>query len=612
MALPEFPLSRNEQYLNRIATGGGELPEMPLSRIEQYLDYIANHGGGTEGVVSYGYDPDTSYTAGQYAIYGGKLYKATADTTGEFDPTKWQETVVTDELGGGVRYDKPQTLTDAEKKQALLNLSGIRIIPLTDGTETLASIAQRVSDVNEDGEHVFFDTAAIGYPLYLCTITINYEDDVPTTYRLNDMVSGKASLGSYDADKTLAEILSEVVDSFYTITVTCVTQDGVTVTGQTVTLRQGDESGPVYATAAYNGQPVSFVVPVGFAYHASVTSTLAGHFNPTTATGVVNTDTSVILTYGDVEHLTTFDDVIAAVAGGAGDAIVGVEIADTWTSTTGTQYSDPMVVASVETVYDADNVAHTAAIMQRKYASYDSIQFDAAEKLVATGNYEAGMFYYVDDAEQASLFRLLVAGTDYNVGDAIVGTVYKNAIKDTTGYILRYGYNRYRDSAYRQYLNSNEGVGGWWEATHVGDVAPSQLNSVRGYKAGCSAALLAAAKPVKQNCYTNNVTDESAVDALCDLFWLPSTTQMYGIGNANEGTYWKYWKDATGLDAPGNTENAGRIHYQVDNHATAAQVRLRSAYRSNSCSAWYCHTNGNLGTSSAAISIRCAPACAIY
>lgn len=566
------------------------------------------------------YDPTQSYPAGKLVLYEGRLYRALVNIEPEpWTPEHWQEVDMEDEiaeikaqLAQTVKVTA-QTLTDAEKKQALLNLSGIRVIPLTDGTETLASIAQRLADVNEDGEHVFFDTAATGYPLYLCTITINYEDDVPTTYRLND-ISGKTSLGNYDADKTLAEILSEAVDSFYTITVTCVTQDGVTVTGQTVTLRQGDESGPVYATAAYNGQPVSFVVPVGFAYHASVTSTLAGHFNPTTATGVVNTDTSVILTYGDVEHLTTFDDVIAAVAGGAGDAIVGVEIADTWTSTTGTQYSDPMVVASVETVYDADNVAHTAAIMQRKYASYEKVMFDAAEKVAATGNYEAGMFYYVDDAEQASLFRLLIAGTDYNVGDAIVGTVYKNAIKDTTGYILRYGYNRYRDSAYRQYLNSNAGVGGWWEATHVGDAAPSQLNSMRGYMAGCSAALLAAAKPVKQNCYTNSVTDESAVDTLCDLFWLPSVTQMYGSGNEHEGTYWKYWKDATGLDAPGNAANAGRIHYRVDNHATAGTLRLRSAYHGNSYYAWYCGTTGEIGPSitGAGYSYNCAPACAIY
>lgn len=43
--IPEIPLTRAEQYLNKIATGSGETPEQPLTRMEQYLDYIAENGG---------------------------------------------------------------------------------------------------------------------------------------------------------------------------------------------------------------------------------------------------------------------------------------------------------------------------------------------------------------------------------------------------------------------------------------------------------------------------------------------------------------------------------------------------------------------------------------
>ncbi len=68
MALPETPLTRAEEYLNRTATGSGTIPDEPLTRveqylakiagedvtvpdvpytrIEQYLDYIAENGGG--------------------------------------------------------------------------------------------------------------------------------------------------------------------------------------------------------------------------------------------------------------------------------------------------------------------------------------------------------------------------------------------------------------------------------------------------------------------------------------------------------------------------------------------------------------------------------------
>ena len=50
--IPDEPLTRAEQYLNKIATGSGDTPEQPLTRMEQYLDYIAENGGG-------GVDPES-------------------------------------------------------------------------------------------------------------------------------------------------------------------------------------------------------------------------------------------------------------------------------------------------------------------------------------------------------------------------------------------------------------------------------------------------------------------------------------------------------------------------------------------------------------------------
>lgn len=103
----------------------------------------------------------------------------------------------------------------------------------------------------------------------------------------------------------------------HTLTVTAVTQDSVTVTGQTVTVRAGGPDGPVYASAAYNGQPVSFSVPNGFIYYISITSELPHHFNPTTASGVVSgADVSVVLTYSDFSTIRTAADIKAALDAG--------------------------------------------------------------------------------------------------------------------------------------------------------------------------------------------------------------------------------------------------------------------------------------------------------
>ena len=115
-----------------------------------------------------------------------------------------------------------------------------------------------------------------------------------------------------------AEIAAAAVALIHkTLTVTVLTQDGVTVTGQTVYVRANDASGEVYATAAYEGQPVSFSVPDGFSYHVSVSDTLDHHFNPTTASGIVsNTDIAVTLQYSDFSSIRTAADIKAALNAG--------------------------------------------------------------------------------------------------------------------------------------------------------------------------------------------------------------------------------------------------------------------------------------------------------
>lgn len=50
MALPDYPITREEQYLSRIAGEDHPIPDYPITREEQYLAAIAEGGGG--GAVS--------------------------------------------------------------------------------------------------------------------------------------------------------------------------------------------------------------------------------------------------------------------------------------------------------------------------------------------------------------------------------------------------------------------------------------------------------------------------------------------------------------------------------------------------------------------------------
>lgn len=276
----------------------------------------------------------------------------------------------------------------------------------------------------------------------------------------------------------------------------------------------------------------------------------------------------------------------------------------------GRDYDVPVDIVSVQDVEDEDGKTHRAAIIQWHYTTPFAIQFDAKEGIAATEtNAEDGLYYYGKTGSNYTLLSLS-AGDPIPYSD--YDSVVKNSIKDTTCAIFTYGYSRYRDSAWRQFLTSESGVGEWWAATHVGDNAPSQLNSRAGFLSGFSAEDLALMKPCKITCYTNSVTDGSVIDTMYDRWWLASGTEMYGSVNANEGTYFPYWKEATGLTSPSIGANTGRIAYSLADHSSAQWHWLRSAYRGDSYHPWHVFFGGSLDYYYASSDHSALPCCAIY
>lgn len=535
-----------------------------------------------------------------------------------------------------------------------------------------------------------------------------------------------ADLSGVAKETTLEAVASDVtqiktdvaalVAKYSQIVVTCLTQDDVTVTGQTVTLRAGDSSAAaVYATLPYNGQPITFEVPRGFRYFVEVTSSLSGHYAPTTAQGVATTGTvAVTLTYSDTSHISTFADVQAVVAActtqDEGRAAffpngAATTIADTWTDENGTVYNDPMIVQDVQWVVDPEGRRRLAAILMRKYATKNAVQFDAPEQQVCTPQDDpvavAGIYYWgygaafsasktyaanalcahlggiwkcvtaiTTDAEWDSTKWTLVDAVPYSetatyaVGDyakvsgqmyncttavgepeafdpakwtalaagafqtnalvfvnktagstidyASYGCWFKSDVTNSSKDPFVYGYDSWRYSALREYLNSSGDIGEWWVPSHVGDCPPNQATTLRGYKAGCSAALLAAAKPIR----VPNGTSPAAYTE--DTFFAPSGTELYGLpANFGEGTgeAFKYIKDATGWSAP-NTygETAARRHYTVNNTSATTNWRTRNA-KNYQGQIWTVGTAGKMdasGGSVATASIRVVPCCAIY
>ena len=182
-----------------------------------------------------------------------------------------------------------------------------------------------------------------------------------------------------------------------------------------------------------------------------------------------------------------------------------------------------------------------------------------------------------------------------------------------------YGYNRWGQSGFRQWLNSRAAAGDWWSSKNPFDRPPQQLSSVRGFMAGFDEAFLNIIKPVKVTTALNTVTDSAigASEDTYDTFFPASLEQEYIVPQASgvEGEYWEYWKQRLGLTSPQGTGSANKNEFHIRyayNAKTSAQfVRLRSASRGLACNAWTVGAAGGAGSNNATNAFRPAPACVI-
>ena len=290
-----------------------------------------------------------------------------------------------------------------------------------------------------------------------------------------------------------------------------------------------------------------------------------------------------------------------------------------WTDkkpTTPVTYKVPHVVVHIGDVYDANNVKHEGALwLMWMYATPQAIPFDAAEAIVETeSTFQSGYYYYTKNADNSFTEQTVTAGNTIPSG----ATYYKH-VRTGMAARLRYGSNDWSESAYRQWLNSAGGKGGWWTAQHESDVAPSEATNTPGFLTGYSDDWLAIFKPVKVVTALNTACDEGRDVITYDKFFLPSLEQMYGEPQKAdvEGAYWEYWKEETGYDAPtngsaSNVVDARKIPSISAPDGASFIVRLRSAYRSATTSVWYVYTAGYINLSAATTSYRAQPACVIY
>ena len=206
---------------------------------------------------------------------------------------------------------------------------------------------------------------------------------------------------------------------------------------------------------------------------------------------------------------------------------------------------------------------------------------------------DANTYYHiVDDAYVAA-----VAGTDFTAGDTIPADTYYE-LNPTYGQ-RQYGYNRWRDSGLRQYLNST-GLN-WWTAKHIWDKAPSYANS-HGFLDRLPSTLLAVIGYTKLITAVNTTDSCGGSDVTEDRLFLLAHNEVGGssVNGITEG--------AT-LDKYVGAEASDRIKYYLN--GTASNWWLRSPNPGNANVVYFVNTTGVLTGSNANYGYGCAPACNI-
>ena len=180
-----------------------------------------------------------------------------------------------------------------------------------------------------------------------------------------------------------------------------------------------------------------------------------------------------------------------------------------------------------------------------------------------------------------------------------LGQVAHNVVTETNNCWTRviYGYNRWSQSAIRQYLNS-DAAADWWEPQNPFDRPPTYVARA-GFLAGLPAELVAVMGKVKTQTLCNSVTDGSVVDTTYDKVTLPSFAEAFvndsAAAKAVEGEPWDwfvYQSDNGGVPLTIGTTYPQTRAFAINAKTTAQHVWSRSPNRSNANYVYSRHAAG--------------------
>lgn len=333
----------------------------------------------------------------------------------------------------------------------------------------------------------------------------------------------------------------------------------------------------------------------------------------------------------NLENISTWDQISGLSRNGYAQKIFdfGDQILEKWTDTAaGQEYDFPWQVTHFENVELEDGEVISGTFLEAHYTTPFGLQFSNRAFLRCPDGLAAGTYHLklekdwgnnakADTYWQFTLTKAVPAGgsvygftqmpdivpsnwkaTSYAAdGITTIETVAVTSRSDGTDlgtmqYATRngnlnsmqesaYGWNRWKYSAARQWLNSTQPKGKWWTKQDDWDIAPSQLATKDGFLCGMPADMLAALKTVKVTTLANTVNDGGVTDITYDRVFLASMSQMNVNMSKEEGAVHEYWQRRTNSKTPIEPWKTYpiMIRYSAANHTSPQGVFSRSAYR---------------------------------
>jgi len=414
-------------------TGGAHVTEV-LQEIQDAGDEQIERIEAAEENMAPVFSVSTAYSAGDYVLRDGVMYRFTADHAAG----TWTGSDAVAVKAGTELTHLKQDISELESQINKYD-DLCRIIKITNTGTTLGDIASILNTVNTVGDHVFFDMSALGVMMYLCTI---YIDTTENVYKVFDLVSGRYAEGVYSAN-TLLTMATAQANSLAVQSQIDALQDEIDELGGKSVINNWSTLGDLIAS----GQSTSVIQP-GYTTDINWIKSVLG----TTTSGLTVTCTDMDAFINGVgeaeesEYLIVFDGTNWTYGGESislelfGLSVSGTpqagEVMDIKTTVNAISYT---FVGYDDFISVDANVPHNWCLEQtyapdtKAYNTYESLFCIQAGKSVPAGKYYLPMYSYYSGKTFNVCFELSAAiGGDTKI--QMQSTGYQNgAYADASG-----------------------------------------------------------------------------------------------------------------------------------------------------------------------------------